>query len=116
MRVWASLATAAILALPGRPAWAEDTQGAVDAARAVYVACDEGWRTGNVQAILDTYAPDFEWTNSVGLRFTDKTRLRTFIEHLFKEADYNAGHPGPLKIISIRKLVLRHKHRIHAGL
>jgi uncharacterized protein (TIGR02246 family) len=104
MRICPSLAAAAILALAGRDARAEDTRAAIDAARAVYVACDEGWRTGNVQEILDTYAPNFEWTNSVGVRITDKARLRSFIEHVFKEADYRAGHPGPLKIISMRKL------------
>jgi uncharacterized protein (TIGR02246 family) len=104
MRLWASLAMASVMTAGGSGATARDHQGAIDAARAVFVACDEGWRTGNVQEILDTYAPDFEWINSIGLRFTDKAALRTFLVHLFKDADYAAGKPGPLKIHSIRAL------------
>ncbi len=48
--------------------------------------------------------PDFEWTNEVGLRFSDKAKLRTFLDRLFKSPEFRAGSSGPLEIRSIRLL------------
>jgi uncharacterized protein (TIGR02246 family) len=73
------------------------------AVRAAFQAYDDDWRTGKTQAIVDAFADDFEWTNSVGVRLTDKAQFKRFLDHLFKDAKFTAGQDGPLVI---HKLVL----------
>ncbi len=96
---------AALLALLGLAHGAQAADDPVTAAaRAAYIRFDEGWRAYDADKIIDGFADDFEWTNEVGLRFTDKARLRRFLTGLFKQADFRAGAPGPLVIRSIRQL------------
>lgn len=73
-----------------------------DEVLAAFHRYDDGWRHNSTDEILATMAPDVEWTNSVGLRFVGKEKLRPFLTHLFKEADYRAGQPGPTVIRSAR--------------
>lgn len=72
------------------------------AALAAYKGYDEAWRTFDAGKVTDAFADDFEWTNEVGLRFTDKAKLKPFLTHLFRDADYRAGKLGALVIRSIR--------------
>jgi uncharacterized protein (TIGR02246 family) len=71
--------------------------------RAAFQAYDNAWRTGKTQQIVDAFADDFEWTNSVGVRITHKADFKRFLDHIFHEADFQAGQDGPLVI---HKLVL----------
>ena len=76
---------------------------ATDAAvRVAFEHYDEGWRTYDADKIVDAFAPAFDWTNEVGLRFNDKITLRNFLGRLFRRADFRMGKPGPLVIRSIR--------------
>jgi uncharacterized protein (TIGR02246 family) len=70
--------------------------------RAAFESYDQGWRQFDVDKVTDAFADDFEWTNEVGLRFTDKAKLRRFLTHLFADADFRAGKDGPLVVRSIR--------------
>ncbi len=54
--------------------------------------------------ILAVFAPEFEWVNSVGLRFNSKAKFADFLDHLFANANFRAGTPGPLVIHSIRRI------------
>ena len=71
-------------------------------AKAAFQRYDEGWRTYDVETVAAAFAPDFEWTNEVGLRFTDRAALRRFLTRLFQNPEFRAGAPGPLVIRSIR--------------
>jgi uncharacterized protein (TIGR02246 family) len=95
------LAAAAVFA---GPAQAREGADPTEAVRTAFIAYDNAWRTNNTQAVLDLFATDFEWTNSVGVRITDKADFGKFLTHVFKQADYQAGQDGPLKIVSIRLL------------
>jgi uncharacterized protein (TIGR02246 family) len=77
---------------------------AVSAVRAAFEHYDHGWRVYDVNEIIGVFAPDFEWTNSVGLRFTEKRKLTQFLINLFKNPNFRAGAPGPLIIRSVRLL------------
>jgi len=77
---------------------------ATSAVRASFEHYDHGWRVYDVSEIMAVIAPDFEWTNSVGLRFTDKPKLAQFLTHLFKNPNFRAGTAGPLIIRSVRLL------------
>ena len=99
MRVIAGLIIAIALLSPSATPAAPDPAAAV---RTLFHRYDEGWRTFNADEIVALFAPDFEWTNSVGASFTDKTRLRAFLIHLFKQPGFRAGQSGPLVIHAIR--------------
>jgi uncharacterized protein (TIGR02246 family) len=71
-------------------------------ARAAFERYDAGWRHYDVEAVVAAFAPDFEWTNEVGIHFTDKTQLRRLLRHLFADPKFLAGKPGPLVIRSVR--------------
>ncbi len=77
---------------------------ATSTVRAAFEQYDQGWRVYNVDKITAAFAPDFEWTNSVGIRFQDKTKFAQFLTHLFKDPNFRAGTPGPLIIHSLRLL------------
>jgi uncharacterized protein (TIGR02246 family) len=72
--------------------------------RAAFMRYDEGWRIYNVQEVVDAFADDFDWVNSVGIRIVDKTKLTRFFTHLFAEPSFRAGKPAPTEIESIRVL------------
>ncbi len=74
--------------------------------RAAFLRYDEGWRTYNVQEIVDAFSDDFDWVNSVGVRFVDKKTLKPFLAHLFAEPAFRAGTPAPTEVESIRILDL----------
>ena len=75
-----------------------------DEARAAFDRYDQGWRTFDAAKVTDAFADQFEWTNEVGLRFTDKAKLKAFLTRLFADADFRAGQSGPLVIRSVRVL------------
>jgi uncharacterized protein (TIGR02246 family) len=85
-----------VLAAPVRSPLAE--------VRAAFMRYDQGWRDYDAAEILSQFAPNFEWTNSVGLRFTRKTDFGNFLEHLFANPRFRAGVPGPLVIHELRLL------------
>jgi uncharacterized protein (TIGR02246 family) len=97
------VAVAAVVSGGGRAAPVTDSAIRAEVLSA-YVTFDGGWRAYDADKIVDSFADDFEWTNEVGLRFTDKTRLKSFLTGLFKQADFRAGAPGRLVIRSIRPL------------
>ena len=70
--------------------------------RAAFMRYDEGWRTANVEAVVGAFSDDFDWVNSVGLRFSDKGKLTRFLTHLFADPDYRAGQPAPTEVRSVR--------------
>jgi ketosteroid isomerase-like protein len=74
----------------------------VDGVLTAFHHYDDGWRRDSVAEILSTMAPDVEWTNSVGLRFTGKRALEPFLTHLFKNSNFLAGKPGPTIIKLVR--------------
>jgi hypothetical protein len=97
------LCAAAVLALTlSTAAQAAPSEDA--GARAAFLRYDEGWRTFNVQEIVDVFPDDFDWVNSVGVRFVDKAKLTRFLTHLFADPSFRAGKPGPADIESIRML------------
>jgi len=73
-------------------------------ARAVFMRYDDGWRTFNVQEIVDVFPADFDWVNSVGIRIVDKAKLTRFLTRLFSDPSFRAGKPGPTEVESIRML------------
>jgi hypothetical protein len=73
-------------------------------ARAAFQRYDEGWRRFDAAAVDGAFAPEFEWTNSVGIRVTDHARLKRFLDGLFKQSNYNVATSGPLDIRSIRQI------------
>ncbi len=73
-------------------------------ARAAFAQYDLGWRTYDSKKILAAFAPEFEWVNSVGLRFNTKAKLANFLDRLFENPKFRAGTPGPLVINSIKLL------------
>jgi uncharacterized protein (TIGR02246 family) len=96
---FALIGTAAALVLGPVGAASASAEGEVRIAITRY---DEAWRTYDVEKVVGAFAKDFEWTNEVGLRFTDKNQLRSFLERLFKDPEFRAGKSGPLVIRSVR--------------
>jgi ketosteroid isomerase-like protein len=74
--------------------------------KAAFTRYDEGWRNFDVAEVLAAMAPEFEWTNSVGIRIVSKPQFETFLKSLFKNPRFRAGKSGPLVIHSIRMLGL----------
>ena len=72
--------------------------------REAFQRYDAAWNTFNAQEIVDCFADDFDWVNSVGLRFSDKRKLKPWLEHLFADADFRAGTPGKTEVESVRML------------
>ena len=72
--------------------------------RAAFERYDAGWRHYDVEAVVAAFATDFEWTNEVGMRFTDRIQLRRLLKYLFADPKFLAGRPGPLVIRAIRML------------
>jgi uncharacterized protein (TIGR02246 family) len=94
-------AAAVVLSLSAAANAAPDPAAEV---RAAFMRYDEGWRTYNIQEVVDTFSDDFDWVNSVGVRIVDKTTLTHFLAHLFAEPAFRAGRPGPTEVKSIRIL------------
>jgi len=97
------LCAATVLALT----LAAATQAAPNAdaeARAAFMRYDEGWRTYNVQEVVDAFPDDFDWVNSVGIRIVDKAKLKRFLTGVFAEPSFRAGKPGPTEVESVRIL------------
>ncbi len=98
------LATLWVFALWSGLARAAPESDAEAQVRAAFEQYDQGWRAFDADKVEGAFAPDFEWTNEVGLRFSDKAKLRTFLDRLFKSPEFRAGSSGPLEIRSIRLL------------
>ncbi len=91
--------------ISGAAANAQTSVGSgADAVKAAYLVYDDGWRTFNADKIAGAFADDFEWVNEAGLRFTDKAKLRGWLEHLFKDPEFRAGTPGATTIRAIHML------------
>ena len=73
-------------------------------ARAAFERYDKAWCAFDAATVDAAFAPEFEWTNSVGLRFTSHDRLKRFLTNLFKQPDYNISTCGALDIRSIRQI------------
>ena len=97
-----TLALVAIIALFGGPAFAASPSDETAEVRNAFQRYDEGWRTYDVDKVAGAFAKNFEWTNEVGLRFSDKAKLKHFLIQLFRQPEFLAGKPGPLVIHSIR--------------
>jgi uncharacterized protein (TIGR02246 family) len=98
-----TLWTAAALALTVSAAAEAAPDPAADV-RAAFMRYDEGWRTFNVEEVADAFSDNFDWVNSVGVRFVDKTKLTGFLTYLFAQPSFRAGKPGPTEVESIRIL------------
>jgi uncharacterized protein (TIGR02246 family) len=72
--------------------------------RTAFMRYDEGWRTYNVQEVVDAFSDNFDWVNSVGIRIVDKTKLARFLTRVFAEPSFRAGKPGPTEVESVRIL------------
>jgi hypothetical protein len=71
-------------------------------ARTAFMRYDEGWRSYNVQEVIDAFSDDFDWVNSVGLRFVDKAKLTSFLTRVFADPAFRAGKLAPTEVESIR--------------
>jgi len=91
------------LAIPGVVASAPAPSPLAEV-RATFTHYDQAWRDYKVEDILSLFAPDFEWTNSVGVRITGKSDFEDFLKHLFANPRFRAGVPGPLVIHEMRLL------------
>ncbi|HEY3637953.1 MAG TPA: SgcJ/EcaC family oxidoreductase [Rhizomicrobium sp.] len=89
------------LLVPGAAQCADTGEAGV---RAAFMQYDKGWRDFDTNEVLATLAPDIEWTNSVGIRLHGTEEMRRLLNHLFKDASFRAGKPGPLTIHAIRML------------
>jgi len=96
------LCAAVVLALTPAAALAAPDPAAE--ARATFMRYDEGWRTYSAQEVVDAFADDFDWVNSVGVRIVDKAQLARFLNRLFAKPSFRAGKPGPTEVESIRIL------------
>jgi hypothetical protein len=63
--------------------------------KAAFTRYDEGWRNFDVAEVLAAMAPEFEWTNSVGIRIVSKPQFETFLKSLFKNPRFRAGKSDP---------------------
>ena len=101
MRTILCAAAAFSLILPAVATAAPDPTADV---RAAFMRYDEGWRTYNVQEVLDAFPDDFDWVNSVGIRIVNKATMTKLLTRLFADPAFRAGKPGPTEIRSIRIL------------
>ncbi len=98
----ATAALAMMLSAEGRAAQAAPDPAAE--ARAAFLRYDEGWRTFNAREVVDAFSDDFDWVNSVGLRFVDKAKLTRFLTRLFADPAFRTGKPAPTEVESVRVL------------
>jgi ketosteroid isomerase-like protein len=96
------LGLVALIALSGGQVSARPAPDASVAVRTAFERYDNGWRTYDVDKVVGAFDEDFEWTNEVGLRFTDKAKFKVFLGRLFASPDVRTGTSGPLQIHSIR--------------
>ncbi len=97
------LCATAVLALTSPVAAAAAPDPAAEA-RAAFMRYDDGWRTYNIQEVVDAFADDFDWVNSVGIRIVDKPKLTHLLTRVFAEPSFRAGKPGPTEVESVRIL------------